>query len=58
MWIKLRDAPRLSWHIVHESGMTLCGRWYDIPCPESDHEPLEGKTCETCLRIDKRNQER
>jgi hypothetical protein len=57
LWIKLRADPALSWHIVREQGWTLCGREGDCPCPTSDSEPMGEKTCETCLRIWKRNQE-
>jgi hypothetical protein len=53
LWIRLR-----SWHIVRREDFTLCGRQGDSGSPNSDSEPMGEKTCESCLRIWKRNQER
>lgn len=56
VWIKLRDAPHLSWHIVRTEGVTLCGRETTLSSPVSDDLPA-GKSCETCLRIHAHNEE-
>jgi hypothetical protein len=60
IWAKLRDSPRLSWHIVGRmrGGATRCGRWIPVPSPSADDLPLDEKSCETCLRLDKRDRER
>lgn len=57
VWVKLRDDPRLSWHVVGEEGYTLCGRQTNCPCPITDDLPMDAKSCETCLRIHTRNSE-
>jgi hypothetical protein len=64
LWVKLRDAPRLSWHLVIEGVtteriFTRCGREITFyPCPWADDLPLVGKSCETCLRLKERDQEK
>jgi len=51
LWAKLRDDPRLSWHIVGRGGATRCGRWIPVPSPSADDLPMGEKSCETCLRL-------
>lgn len=54
MWVKL-----LSWHAAVGSGpgwKTLCGRYVGI-VPVRDTLPAE-KSCEACLRIYSRSQDR
>jgi hypothetical protein len=53
VWTKLRDSPRLSWHIVGRVrfGATRCGRWIPVPSPSANDLPMGEKSCETCLRL-------
>lgn len=47
-FVKLR-----SWHILRDDrNATLCGRPVTDPDTSADM-PLDEKSCETCLRIDK-----
>jgi len=50
-WVKLRDSPRLSWHVVSEAG-TRCGRvlWHDLAIVSADL-PMGEKSCESCARL-------
>ena len=65
LWIKLRDAPRLSWHIATGRGVTTerifvrCGReivYY--PCPSAYDLPMGERSCETCLRLTEHDAEK
>ena len=53
VWVKLRDSPRLSWHIVGRMrfGATRCGRWIPVPSPTADDLPMGEKSCESCARL-------
>ncbi len=66
-WVKLHDAPRLSWHIdVPEPDAapdvldhwTRCGLWADADAPTADDLPLGERSCERCLRLRARDAER
>jgi hypothetical protein len=52
LWVWLK-----SWHLV-VAGRTRCGRLYAIPSPTVDDLPLGERSCETCLRLHERDQER
>jgi len=52
LWVRIK-----SWHLV-ASGRTRCGRLYAIPSPTVDDLPLGAKSCETCLRLHERDEER
>jgi len=64
-WIKLRPEKRLSWHIdvtaapaIAANRWTRCGRWADADAPRADDLPAGERSCENCLRLDKRDRER
>ncbi len=59
-WVKLHDAPRLSWHIdvpdrLNAAGVpdhwTRCGLWADADAPMASDLPLGERSCETCTRL-------
>lgn len=60
LWIKLRDAPRLSWHIVEgdhtrcgpcPGGHTRCGRSIVVPSHTATDLPMGERSCESCARL-------
>jgi hypothetical protein len=67
LWVKLRDEPRLSWHVVHQGnvpdgGSTRCGRPFgrldpmqqgmdDPSRPFVVDLPQNERSCESCLRL-------
>jgi hypothetical protein len=58
IWAKLRDSPRLSWHVVGRGGATRCGRWIPVPSPSAADLPMGEKSCESCTRLVLHDQER
>jgi hypothetical protein len=52
LWVKIK-----SWHLV-ANGRTRCGRLYAIPSPTVDDLPLDERSCESCLRLHERDEER
>ena len=57
-YVKIR-----SWHLVKlisRAGwyITECGRIVKTPIELLDDFPMEGRSCETCLRISKNNEDR
>jgi hypothetical protein len=58
LWVKRRDDHRLSWHIVGTLGMTRCGHAIMVPSMSADVLPILAKSCETCLRLAKHDQEK
>lgn len=57
-WAKLHVGRRLSWHVESAPDETRCGRWLDADAPRSDDLPIGEKSCESCLRLVARDQER
>ena len=68
LWAKLRDDPRLSWHVVWKtfteqgsSRLTYrqmrCGRWVGESSLTVDDLPLNEKSCESCARLTLHDQE-
>jgi hypothetical protein len=74
LWVKLRDDPRLSWHVVHEGdvpngGSTRCGRPFgrldpmqqgmdDPSRPFVVDLPQNVKSCNTCAALVLHDQEK
>ena len=58
IWVKLRDAKRLSWHNLFREVWTRCGLLPDVDAPRADDLPLGEKSCESCLRLVARDAER
>ena len=56
-WVKFRVDPRLSWHVVRPDGRivprvwTRCGHWAGESPLTAEDLPLDGKSCEMCLRL-------
>ena len=51
LFVKLRNVPGLSWHVVGKGGHTRCGHPFLAPSPSTVDLPLEEKSCESCLRL-------
>ena len=50
-WVRLGARRRLSWHIVGESGKTLCGRKANGETVSTADLPMSQPSCENCARI-------
>lgn len=57
-WAKLHGGKRLSWHVETDPGATRCGRWLLADAPRANDLPLGDRSCESCLRLVARDQER
>jgi len=57
IWAKLRDDPRLSWHVI-SGDYTRCGRRRPEPGATADNLSVLAKTCESCMKWTLRDQER
>jgi hypothetical protein len=53
LWVKIR-----SWHAVGKGGDTRCGRQFWADAPSAFDLPMGEKSCETCLRWLKRDEEK
>lgn len=55
LWVKV--SARRSWHILGTYSRTRCGRRAIASLAVNDL-PMGEKSCETCLRLSKRDEER
>ena len=51
IWVKLRDATHLSWHVLVHEAWTRCGLLPDVDAPRAVDLPLGERSCETCARL-------
>ena len=58
LWVKLRNVPELSWHVVGKGGYTRCGRPFLAPSPSTFDLPMGEKSCESCLRLIEHDKEK
>lgn len=58
LWVKLRNIPGLSWHIVGKGGFTRCGRTFLVGVPTALDLPMGEKSCKTCLRLTEHDHEK
>ena len=62
-WVKLRPDPRLSWHVAVRTtwsghGLMRCGLWFGRPATTADDLPFGERSCERCLQLRMRDQEK
>jgi hypothetical protein len=58
LWVKLRDEPRLSWHVVHQGKWTRCGLFLPVTTPMFVDLPQNVKSCNTCAALVLHDQEK
>ena len=58
IWVKLRDATHLSWHVLVHEAWTRCGLLPDVDAPRAVDLPLGERSCERCLQLRMRDQEK